>query len=152
VQCCSVIRRSRTVSCQAGVTVNRVLLGLSTWDACSLWLWPPKSTLVGNWGRLQWLLWATVLSEIKRQLQHCIHGKGETGERRWFRWTDSQVSSITLLFRYSSFFKFFLKNLQALFLLRILYCLVQDDSKEIHSKGKSGGSDTMSDCTRWHQP
>jgi len=48
-----VMRRSSTASCQAGLTVNRVLLGQSTWnatsDACS-YSWGHQSQLWAEFG------------------------------------------------------------------------------------------------------
>jgi len=45
-----VMRRGRTASCRAGFTINRVLLGQSTWDAtwdaCNLLLGPPSQLWV----------------------------------------------------------------------------------------------------------
>jgi len=80
-----VMRRSWTTSCRAGLTVHRVLLGLSTWDAtwdAVAYSWGHQSQLwveivMGPvnfgwklpWGRSYWLLYTTVLPETKRQLQ-----------------------------------------------------------------------------------
>jgi len=45
-----VMRRSSTASCRGGLTVNRVLLGQSTWDACSLYI--VKADKVNFWWKL----------------------------------------------------------------------------------------------------